>query len=142
MIRELEAGEWPRLCEMIRAASLELERYGTPRYDEALIALVHRSLMDCQPVFVAVEDGRPVGYCAWVKVPGTPEGLITGAGTYVDPEHRRRGLAKELRAAAADHWRERGARCVRGTVAPGNDAAREALGSDWSVVGLEMEKVL
>lgn len=140
-IRQLEAAEWPALKKLIRAASTELENFGTPNMAEALINLVYTGMAAGQPIWVVDDGGKLVGYCAWLMLPGTPGGMVTGAGTYVAPDYRRKSLSRELRSAAADYWRANGGKYVRGTVASGNEAGRLAL-EGFQIVGHEVELVL
>lgn len=78
-------------------------------------------------VFVAVVDGRPVGFAA-VALNAFHErmGVIDIIAT--DPDYQRRGVAKRLTAAALDHMRESGMDIA--VVETGGDAghapAREA----------------
>jgi len=141
MIRACASPEADDVFALIVLASVELERYGTPNMATTLIHLVNAALVAGQPIYVAEEDGEIVGYCAWLRIEGTPLGMITGAGTYVKPKHRKRGLARQMREAATNYWREHEGKYVRGTVASGNEAGRLAL-EGFRVVGYEVELVL
>jgi GNAT superfamily N-acetyltransferase len=58
-------------------------------------------------VFVAVSDGRPVGF-ATVELNAFHEGMGVVDMIAVDPEYQRRGIATQLMDRAADHMREQG----------------------------------
>ncbi len=62
---------------------------------------------DDRDVFVAVADGRPVGFAA-VALNAFHEGMGVVDIIAVDPDYQRRGIATELMNRAADHMRDRG----------------------------------
>lgn len=64
-------------------------------------------LSDERDVFVAVADGRPVGFAA-VALNAFHEGIGVVDIIAVDPAYQRRGIATELMKHSADHMRDRG----------------------------------
>lgn len=140
MIRKANVKDYEELRRMIDTASAELEeRYSTPNMAETLAGAILWAVSVEQPVMVAQDDGKLVGYCAWVRPPRTPEGCVMGMGTWVDPDVRCQGVGGRLRDAAIAEWKALGGRYVLGTVAAGNEAARELLRSDGFVIsGYEM----
>lgn len=58
-------------------------------------------------VFVAVSDGRPVGF-ATVELNAFHEGMGVVHMIAVDPAYQRRGIATQLMDRAAEHMRARG----------------------------------
>jgi GNAT superfamily N-acetyltransferase len=62
---------------------------------------------DDRDVFVAVADGRPVGFAA-VALNAFHEGMGVVDIIAVDPAYQRQGIATELMNRSADHMRESG----------------------------------
>ena len=62
---------------------------------------------DDRDVFVAVSDGRPVGFAA-VALNAFHEGMGVVDIIAVDPAYQRRGIATALMNRSADHLRDRG----------------------------------
>lgn len=62
---------------------------------------------DTTDVFVAVADGRPIGFVA-VALNAYWEGMGEVSIIAVDPDHQRRGLGQRLITVALDHMRARG----------------------------------
>jgi GNAT superfamily N-acetyltransferase len=62
---------------------------------------------DGRDVFVAVADGRPVGFAA-VALNAFHEGRGVVEIIAVDPAYQRRGIATELMNRSADHLRDHG----------------------------------
>ena len=64
--------------------------------------------------FVAVEDGKVVGFVTFVEVLSIddPDGYIKMNGIAVMPEYRRRGIAQQLNERVEQEARERGASSV------------------------------
>ena len=62
---------------------------------------------DERDVFVAVADGRPVGFAA-VALNAFHEGMGVVDIIAVDPEYQRRGIARALMDRCADHMRAEG----------------------------------
>lgn len=89
--------------------------------------VVRRALLEgSEIVIVAQEEGEIAGFacgqvCASFCYP-RPFGELTEL--YVDPAHRRKGIATELVGAAEEEMRKRGADCVRLLTGSGNRAAR------------------
>ena len=91
-------------------------------------------------MFGAEVGGYLVGYCGWVTLPMGLEGTVYGMGTFVTPENRGKGLAREMRERAIEHWRGLGFGQVIGTAAVGNEAGLEsAKASGFVVSGHEMK---
>jgi aminoglycoside 3-N-acetyltransferase len=79
-------------------------------------------------VFIARVAGRAAGVLAALRL--SPErGALEQA--YVDPDHRRRGILRELEIDAAGYLREIGCHSVQLHVAATNEAARAA----WQALG-------
>jgi GNAT superfamily N-acetyltransferase len=62
---------------------------------------------DAHAVFVAVDDGRPVGFST-VALNAFHEGMGVVDMIAVDPDHQRRGIATQLMDSSIEHMRERG----------------------------------
>jgi GNAT superfamily N-acetyltransferase len=62
---------------------------------------------DARVVFVAVADGRPVGFAA-VALDAVHEGMGVVDVIAVDPMYQRRGIATQLMERSAEHMRARG----------------------------------
>ena len=58
-------------------------------------------------VFVAIADGRPVGF-ATVALNAFHEGMGVVDMIAVDPQHQRRGIARQLMERSAEHMRAHG----------------------------------
>lgn len=123
-IRPAVKEDWPAIVALVRQAVAELEgRFGIPDVSEVMSPLIAQGIELGEAVYVADVDGAVVGYVAWVgHVPGIPKGRAIGLGTYVDPQHRRRHLSDELRAAASARCRELGYVAVRGEAHVDNEA--------------------
>ena len=64
-------------------------------------------LSEERDVFVAVADGRPVGFAA-IAVNAFHEGMGVIEIIGVDPDHQRRGISSRLTEHAAEHMRRSG----------------------------------
>lgn len=66
--------------------------------EEALLVSGSLSLLECDGAisFVALSDGLPVGFNVGFIL---PSGVLLPEGMYVDPDYRKRGIAKMLSEA-------------------------------------------
>jgi GNAT superfamily N-acetyltransferase len=84
------------------------ERLHQPDWRAAQAESVRSSCTsDERDVFVAVADGRPVGFAA-VALNAFHDGMGVVDIVAVDPAYQRRGIARELMARCADHMRAEG----------------------------------
>lgn len=121
-IRRLTGGDW-RTVRRIRLQALgeSPEAFSSTfeeedgRPDEWWV-----SGMEKLAWFVADEEGEPVGVVAGMHGPECPEVI----SMWVDPRHRRSGVAGMLLAAVVDWAEQEGADTICLAVAEGNEAAR------------------
>lgn len=144
MIRYAVRDDLPALAELVAEASAELAaNHGTPTQTNEIMAGIEFGIVNDGAVFVAEDEGRLIGFCAWVALPGLARGLVMGLGTYVVPEHRRSQLSAKLRDYAADHCRRMGEERVQGVAAVGNTAAiRSVQAAGFKIVGHLVELTL
>lgn len=77
-------------------------------------------------IFLAREGRRPVAFA--MLEPERDDPQTFALGVWVLPEHRRRGLGRELALMAIEHARARGCRRLRGLIPPENEAALSFFG--------------
>ena len=127
------------LQSLVEAGSAEVSQYGPTIGSGTIYPLLIQAILGGQALFCAEADGSLVGYCGWVSMPSGPEGTVYGTGTFVEKEHRGRGLAREMRERAIEHWRRLGFSQVIGTAAAGNQAGLDsAKAAGFFVSGHEM----
>lgn len=120
-IRPWQQSDLPTLLQMAAVTAWEI----TPPDDKPYTSYAtvagnaQRSLMAvlASPggfAYVAEEGGKPVGYLAvgiqQHEKTGEPHGYM--ADIYVDPAHRRGGLARELHRLSEEHCRRMGLRSI------------------------------
>lgn len=138
--------DWPSIKKLLRFTFSELrDNCGSDDIFDVASHVVARGIDTGEAVFVAEDHlGGLTGFVAWVGgVPGMPDDVAFGVGTYVLPKHRRSGLSERLRDAAMARCRELGYRRVRGEASNKNTAgiaSCEKLG--FQVVGVVVEKTL
>jgi ribosomal protein S18 acetylase RimI-like enzyme len=86
-------------------------------------------------VFVAVADGRPVGFVA-VALDAFHEGMGVIDIIGVDPEYQRRGIASELTEHALDHMRRCGMDVA--AVETGGDAGHAPARAAYEAIGFTL----
>jgi GNAT superfamily N-acetyltransferase len=82
--------------------------------------------------FVAVVDGRPVGF-ATVALNAFHEGMGVVDMVAVDPDYQRRGIATQLMDRSLEHMRERGMDIA--AVGTGGDAGHAAARAVYEALG-------
>lgn len=75
--------------------------------------------------FTDPSSGEPIGIIAATREPVAPCGEPFISSVWVDPKHRKQGIAKELIRAATDRVAARGATAVSLWVLDGNKRARK-----------------
>jgi ribosomal protein S18 acetylase RimI-like enzyme len=127
-IRDITEDDW-RLLRVIRLRALRdaphafTSDYG---YEAGHDELRWRELLRGNLWLLAFEDGMaasPVGVIAATRETPPPAGEAFISSLWVDPTHRRRGIASVLIQAAADRVAARGAEAVSLWVLDGNEAA-------------------
>jgi ribosomal protein S18 acetylase RimI-like enzyme len=125
-VRRVHAAEWRELREMrLRALADAPDAFATTLEREAAFPEdVWRQRAQGGPAasFIAREDGAGVGMAAVIVEP-TP-GRMQLAGMWVDPRHRRRGIAQALIGHAVRWSRDHHAHEMVAWVAESNTAAR------------------
>ena len=79
--------------------------------------------------YVAVEDGRVVGFITFVEVISfdDPDGYVKLNGIAVLPEYQRRGIARRLMERVEEEARKRGASSVGCATSFGREGSQELL---------------
>jgi GNAT superfamily N-acetyltransferase len=109
-IVEFSLRAWEPVFDSLRAVLGEpiFARLHQPDWQTVHAETVRSSCTnDGRDVFVAVVDGRPVGFAA-VALHAFHQGMGVVDIVAVDPAYQRRGIATQLMGRAADHMRERG----------------------------------
>lgn len=135
----------PALERMVAQAGEEMAaKFGCDRQENAQLAAFRFGISQGEAVVVAEQSsGDVVGFCAWVGLPLTPPGLVSGLGTYVLPEYRGDHVCHSMRQFAADHCRTLGYKRVRGELALENEAGRVSSEKEgFRVVAQIVEMVL
>ena len=141
-IRKAGHADVIKIVQLVVECSMELEdNHSTPNQSEAIAIAVGHGIDNNEAVFIAEDDGKIVGYVAWVHLPGNARGHVEGCGTFVKPELRRTGLSKKLRTYAIMHAKSKGYHTVRGVASKTNEAAlASVLKSGFNVVGIMVER--
>ncbi|MBC7289676.1 MAG: GNAT family N-acetyltransferase [Armatimonadetes bacterium] len=107
-IRRFCSGDLERVCEIIGQHS-QWDKRAAERSLRVALQLEALNVMDVGHV-VAEVGGRVVGVSGWFESPIAAEGVYWLSWTYVDRDHRRRGIGSRLLAYVISHVREQGAR--------------------------------
>lgn len=126
-VRRVHEGDWQELRQLrLRALADAPHAFAsTPEREAAFPERVWRQRAQGGPAsanFIASEDGVGVGMAAVVAEP--VPGRVQLVGMWVDPHHRRRGIAQALIGEAVGWSRERQARELIAWVVEHNIAAR------------------
>lgn len=125
-----------RIAELVVLASEELEEYGTPRVDDAVIAAIVGGIRDGEAVVVAEQEGEVVGFTARVHLPGSDPDCAEGIGRYVLPACRLDHVDRDMQRFAEAHARSRGRKYITGSIMKDNQASLAAcLKGGYRVVG-------
>ena len=141
-IRLAETADIGAIRELVAKASEELaEAYEMPRVDELMMAGIVHGVREREAVVVAEQDGRLLGFCAWVHLPHSPPTKVEGLGTYVIPVARREHISCSMRQFAEEHAWRMGYRYVDGIAARDNPAGLESvLRRGFRVVGVHVRR--
>lgn len=144
ILRLANMADLPALTEMVALASAELEeKHGTPRMDGGIIACLRIGIESRQAVVVAEQEGELVGWCARVMLPGLAPGHAEGVGTWTSPEHRKQGVAHDMRKFADEYAKSIGVRFITGIAAKDNvDGMMSARADGYEVIGYQVRKEL
>jgi len=128
-VRPATLEDWNDLAALIEEFNCEKRaRFDEPDFTRMHLEACHLAIAgEYGGVYVAEEDGRLIGYCAWLSLPTMPVGVVDGLGTYVVPEKRRTRVAEALNLAAIEFHRQRGARRVYGVVHNANTASMQRM---------------
>jgi ribosomal-protein-alanine N-acetyltransferase len=125
-LEAVRAGDGPALSDLDRASSTHP---WTPRHFEDAI----RGAAGERVVVLRGPDGARLGFCAWQEV--ADEAHVHNVA--IEPEHRRRGLARRLLLVCLELAASRSARRAFLEVRAGNGAARKLyLGLGFHETGL------
>lgn len=137
----LTEDDWETLRE-IRLAALTTDEaaFGSSLERERGFKETHwRMRLRTTPSFVVRIDGRAVGLVGVIREPGAPADERHLVALWVAPEHRGRGVAQALLAAAEDWARGDGASLLSLWLVDGNDDAAELYaGAGYSATGVRM----
>lgn len=140
-IERLTEDDWTRLRD-IRLTGLRTDpwAFGSSLAREEGFKEAHwRMRLRSGAWFLAVDDEVAAGLVSAIVEPGAAEDDRHVMALWVDPAHRRRGLAAALLDAVAQWAVEEGARTVSLWAVEGNDAARAAYrGSGFEATGVSM----
>jgi GNAT superfamily N-acetyltransferase len=130
----VEPGDEERVSDLFLAMLQHLAQWGhdmAPTRENAdrftrgmLLPAAHRR----DPVLLVFHKhdlSEPIAAIFWVRHPD--DSVCVGFGTYVKPEHQRRGVGTLLREAAVKRLRELGVKKVIGSALQGNDAGHASL---------------
>jgi GNAT superfamily N-acetyltransferase len=141
VIRQAGLQDWESLSRLI--AECAAEHSGFNGVNDAQLAhdgILH-GVRTGEAVFVAEEGGVPVGYVAWVHFPLSPEGHVSGLGTFVSRDFRRQGISKKLRDAAVQHCKRKGYSRIEGVAHVDNDAGlSSSIDKGFKIVGYLVSK--
>lgn len=142
-IRPAESGDLPGLQAMARTGHRDTRFFSDPHFDQARAEELYSKWITlevqgrAQAVLVAAPaTNQPVGYVSCHWDPARQEGQIGLVG--VSPEHRGRGIGKNLLRAAMGWYRQRAARRVT-VVTQGKNRAAQRLYQQGGFVSLDLQ---
>ena len=142
-IRQATLNDWTALAGLVAKMLVEHSSFDTMSSPSTVGEGILHGLRTNEAVFVAEKDGKFHGYVAWVHFPLSPEGLVSGLGTYVEPEFRKKGLSEKLREAATAFCKRKGYTTIQGVAHKDNKAGLESsLKNGFSVAGYLVSKRL
>jgi GNAT superfamily N-acetyltransferase len=108
-IVEFSLRAWEPVFESLRQVLGDpiFTRLHQPDWRAAQAESVRSSCAGAERVFVAVADGRPVGFAA-VMLNAFHDGMGVVDIIAVDPRYQRRGIARQLMDRSAEHMRAQG----------------------------------
>jgi mycothiol synthase len=146
--RRLRRGEEDKLVQIQNRSFANTWGY-SPNIIEEII--YRTSLPNCSPedIILACDADKPIGYC-WTKLNfGDKKAISRGKGRIymlgVDPDHRGKGVGKQVLLASLFHLKSKGIRIVELTVDSENKTAcflYRSLGFEVHTSSLWYEKVL
>jgi GNAT superfamily N-acetyltransferase len=142
-VRRATLADWDVLSRLMAKMLVGHTKFEPLSSPEAVAAGVMQGLKTDEAVFLAETSSGPVGYIAWVCFPLSPPGLVSGLGTYVEPEFRGKGVSAQLRDAAEEFCKSKGATVVQGVVHVDNESGLESsLRRGFKVTGHLLSKSL
>ena len=144
----LEPGQEERLTQIQNRSFVNTWGYN-PNTKEEVIYRTGLPSSSPEDIVLAYEDDKPVGYC-WTKTNVTEDKAMSGnkGRIYmlgVDPDHRGKGVGKQVLVAGLSHLKSKGIRTVELTMNSENEAAcalYRSVGFEVCGSSLWYEKVL
>ena len=142
-IRLATVGYWNPLSQLIAKMLVEHAKFDPLSNTMVVGEGILHGVKTNEAVFVAEKDNKFVGYVAWVHLPLSPEGLVSGLGTYVEPDFRGSGVSEKLRNAATDFCKRKGYTTIQGVAHVDNEGGIESsLKNGFEVTGYLVSKRL
>jgi len=144
VIRQATIDDWNSLAALIAQMNFDHSQKFDPINSIHLVGegILH-GIRTNEAVYVAELDNKMVGYCAWVHLPLSPEGLVNGYGTYVDEAHRGKKISEKLRASATKHCKLLGYDTIQGVAHLDNDAGlQSSLRNGFEIKGHLLQKAI
>lgn len=142
-IRLATLNDWNALSALVAKMLVEHSSFDPLNSPSMVGEGILHGLRTNEAVFVAEKEGKLCGYVAWVHFPLSPEGLVSGLGTYVEPEFRKEKLSERLRQEATDFCKRKGYTTIQGVAHKDNEAGlQSSLKNGFSVAGYLVTKSL
>jgi len=129
IVRLATEDDMAALLPLVDAFVEDQKRIGEPDQRAYILIAARQAMMTGEALVVAADGKELVGYLIWTAFPGAPKGEVLGAGTYVAPEYRSRGIAARMQRYALHHLFDMGYEWVTGAVALKNEAAIHLIGA-------------
>lgn len=129
VVRLATEEDLPALLPMMDCFVEDQRSIGEPNQRDYLLIAARQALATGQALVVAADERELVGYLIWTAFPGAPKGEVLGAGTYVAPKYRGKGIAARMQRYALHHLFDMGYEWVTGAVALKNEPAIHLIGA-------------
>ena len=142
-IRHARLDDWEPLTKLIAKMVVDHSKFDPMTNTTVVGEGILHGIRSNEAVFVAEHEEELRGYVAWVHLPLSPAGLVSGLGTYVEPEYRKVGVSKLLRDAATDFCKRKGYCVVQGVAHIDNEAGlQSSLANGFYITGHLVSKNL